>query len=471
MRRNFLGLLALTLVATASGCTGLSLGENDPDGNLGSYLGDGSVAVDPVNETTYVLVTETPADPESGALEEKTLLAVRAGATKAIEVADLSGREDPRLLFTSAGVIAMSQLDTYQEELLLLDRDTFEEIDSVTAPTYYWGTRLSASRRWIGVADNNDSDYDLHVIDSESLETRVIPHGGDMIEAMFANEHDRLVAISLDYETHKARLLSWDMNVLEDQNFAQTINPDIWDGADIDVTVDGVEWDSFFSFTWVGISPDDRLAVFPVRVFDEKADGSIDDYQLIVLDLQTQETRIIPRAKGPVGFTPDGSSIVSYDEGPDGEQRLVLIDAETLEADEPVDVAIDGGISYFLSHQGNYVVVASNWGDESLVLYDIDSQKQTKMAGPAVGLTEFVVRAEPEEMYVVEPFAEEGSLFRVNLEEAVVETVITPFTAEHIGILPRRDELVLTDTSRNTLHFMDPDSGKVVREVSLGFDD
>ncbi|NUP11718.1 MAG: hypothetical protein HOW73_37200 [Polyangiaceae bacterium] len=475
MRTTSLRFLALHFVAAAAltGCTGLSLGENDPNSNLGTYLGDGSVAVDPESETTYVLVSAEPRQDQTDEQVKRTLFAVRPGAKEAEEIADLSERGDPRLLFTSNGVLAMSQKGS-EEELLLLDNESFEEKARVTVPTWYWGTRQSASRRWVGVADNADSDYDIHLIDAKTLETRVIPHGGDYIEAMFANESDRLVAISLDEQTHQARLLSWDMNDLEASEFTVFPESGLWSGADIDVSVDDIEWDSFFSFTWVGISPDDRLAVFPVKKYDgevEIGDASIDDYQLVVLNLETKETHIIPRAKGPVGFTPDGSSIVSYDEGPDGEQRLLLIDAETLEPDaEPVDVAIDGSISYFVSHQGNYVVVASNWGDESLVLYDIDSRKQTKMAGPAVGLQEFVSRANPEELWAVSNDGYEGDLYRVDLQAAEVYTVSTPFEPEHIGILPARDELVLTDLDRRTLHFMDPDSEIVLRQVELPFE-
>jgi dipeptidyl aminopeptidase/acylaminoacyl peptidase len=474
MRTNFLGLLVLqtSLAALTAGCTGFSLGENEPDNNLGTYLGDGAVAVDPDNETTYVLLSEEIYDEEDGsALEtERTLFAVRAGATEAEAVADLSGRDDPRLLFTSNGVLAMSQQDD-SEELLLLDRETFEQKARTTVPTWYYGTRLSASRRWVGVADNDSSDYDIHVIDSETLDTRVIPHGGDLLEAMFLNQSDRLAAISLDDASHEARLLVWDMNLLAATEFMQLPGSEVWAGAVIDVVVPDVEWDSWFSFTWVGISPDDRLAVFPVKKWDgeyEIGDSDPDDYQLIVLDLETRQTTIIPRAKGPIGFTPDGSSIVSYDETADGEQRLLLIDALTLEPDpEPIDVAIDGSISYFVSHEGNYVVVASSDGEQSLVLYDIDNKKETKMAGPGVGLTEFVSRSDPEELWVVQRDSYGGDLYRVDLQGAEVEEISVPFSPEHIGILPKRDELVLTDFGRTTLHFMDPTTEKVLREVEL----
>lgn len=467
-RLGFLTLLAVTATSTLSGCTGFSLGENDPDNNLGTSLGDGRVAVDPETETTFVVVSE--ADELEQSDVARTLFAVRAGSSKAEAIADLSSTADPRMLFTSAGVMTMTEQGG-KEELVVRDRKTFEVKNSAVLPVTYFGTRLSASRRWVGVADNVDVDFDIHLIDSESLETRVIPHGGDMIEAMFANEQERLVAISLDSTTHKARLLSWDIPTLEQNDFEE--NGGIWEHADIDVSIDRVEWDSFFSYTWVSISPDDRLAVFPVKVFDgedEFGSASIDDYQLIVLNLETSETTIIPRAKGPVGFTPDGSSIVSYDETDTGEQRLVLIDAETLEVDEePLDVVIDGSISYFVSHFGNYVVVASSNGGQGLVLYDIDNQKETRMAGPNVGLTEFVSRANPEELWAVESDGSTGDLYRIDLQAAEVSEVSTKFEPEHIGILPKRDELVLTDLSRRTLHFLDPKSEKELRSVELPF--
>ena len=62
-----------------------------------------------------------------------------------------------------------------------------------------------------------------------------------------------------------------------------------------------------------------------------------------------------------------------------GDALGALVDAKTLEVDEE-EVAIEGGISYFVSHANNYVIVASNWGDQSLVLYDVDGYSAKEIA-------------------------------------------------------------------------------------------
>lgn len=472
MTRRLLGFASFTSVLALTGCTGLSLGENNPNGNLGSYLGDGRVAVDPVTETAYTLLERT--DSKTFA-KSQILFGVKAGGDVAQKVIDLGDREDPRLLFLSSGMLVMSQKGS-SEEMVLLDRDTFKPKKTALADTWYWGTRLSASKRHFAVADNEGLHHDIHVIDSTSLETHVLPHGGDALEAMFTNVSDKLLAISFDTPAHKARILSWDMADLEANKFALGDSGE-WAGKQLDIPLENVDPDGFFSFTWVGVSPDDKLAVFPVIQFDPNAKPedpiSEDAYELIVVHLDTGETSVVPRAKGPVGFTPDGSTIVSYDESPGtNDQRLKLIDAKTLQVDEE-EVAIDGGISYFVSHDDNWVVVASNWGDQSLVLYDVDNDKQTKMSGPGVSLTEFVSRSEPQQLWIVEsgtdsetkkPF---GDLFVADFASGEVRQVPTSFLATHIGILPKRDELVLTDLDHGALHFFDPTKESVTREVKL----
>ena len=63
------------------------------------------------------------------------------------------------------------------------------------------------------------------------------------------------------------------------------------------------------------VSPDSRSAVIPV--VDATRCGPVpaeDDpcHELVIVDLDSGATRIVGNARGPVGFTPDGSTIVSY---------------------------------------------------------------------------------------------------------------------------------------------------------------
>jgi hypothetical protein len=458
--RPWLGLVFLPLL---SACTGFSLGENDPNSNLGTALGGGEIAVDPRTENTFVLLDAT--DDQTGELTSRKLFAVAPDEGGPSLVSDLTGRDDPRMLFVEPGIMLMSEANG-GERLDLLDQNDFHLKKSVEVPGSYWGTRLSASRRWVGVADNDDPHFPIHVIDSKDLGDHAIPHGGDNLEAMFGNASERLFAIVFYDSTHEARILSWDMHVLETAKFLG-IDPDgVWSGADLDITVPDVVSDFDFSFTWVGVSPDDAHVVFPVRKWtgkDPLENAPADEYELLVVDTADGGLRTVPSAKGPVGFTPDGSTIVSYGrEDASGDQKLLLVDAETLEVDEQ-EVSVDGGLSYFVSREGNFVVVASNWGGQQLSLYDVDNQKETKMAGKGIGLTEFVSRIGHDELWAIDSEA----LYRVDMAAAVVEDVSLPFSPSHINILPKRDRLVLGATDPRYLQFFDPSTRTVTRTVDL----
>jgi hypothetical protein len=455
---RILPCLALSL----SACTGLSLGENAPDSNLGAYLEGGRVAVDPTTETTFTIV-DTCDDAECAA-PARELVAVRPGASTAEKVLDLTGRDDARLLFVEPGILSMAQ-SKGRERLELLDRDTFEPLATRDSDTWYWGTRISGSRRWIAVADNAAPPWDLHLIDAATLKPRVIPHGGEWLETMFTHAGDRLVSIVFAGADEPARLLVHDLETVSQLGFSVAPGSSTW-VTEFDVPVPNVFPDAWFSFTWVGISPDDRLAVFPVLREVEGAPDVV--HSLLVLDLETGNVRTIDDAKGPVGFSPDGSTIVSYgDTNAEGDQALVLIDAETLERDVE-SVPIDGGVSFFVSHQGAEIVVASNGGKQSLVLVDIDAGTTATMAGPGVGLEEFVSRESANELWLVD----ESSLYVADLDASRVDEVKLDVPAEHIGILPQRDEIVVAsdwnaDEIVPTLHFLDPSNRTLTRSVPL----
>src|SRR5690606_4712967 len=105
--------------------------------------------------------------------------------------------------------------------------------------------------------------------------------------------------------------------------------------------------DSCVSFTWISTSPDGRWAAVPLR------DVATQRYEVALVDLGAKSHRIVPDAKGPVGFTGDSQTIVSYvGEGhapvgsnicrgsskgevepsaPPGPEHIVLVDVTTLE--------------------------------------------------------------------------------------------------------------------------------------------
>src|SRR5690606_17889381 len=104
MRRLLTLLFALSLGASAplsNGCTGMTLGENGPGRD--TYLEDGSIAVDPVTETAYVLrrtdVTHEEADGTTWRETFKHLYRVSPDDAGAHLLADVSDLDDLRMLF------------------------------------------------------------------------------------------------------------------------------------------------------------------------------------------------------------------------------------------------------------------------------------------------------------------------------------------------------------------------------------
>jgi hypothetical protein len=469
-------LPAFAAMLFLTGCTGFSLNEQKAGGD--TYLQNGALGVDDRTELSFI---RNEYKNEKTLEETAYLRAIDPDSGAVSEVADLTGREDTRILFPASGVLLMSEQNG-TDELLLLDKDTLAEQQRETVNVRYHGTRMSSSRDWIAVADNTSEHAPIHIIDSQILTRRIIPHNGDWLEAMWMNKTDELYAIVFydadpnvpDSKPH-ARILSWSMEDVEAGKF----EPDesgFWPDRKTDIDIPNVTGDFLFSFTWVGISPDDKWAVFPVIETDA---ATPQEYELIVLETETGEIRTVPDAKGPVGFTPDGSTIVSYDDkgsqnGPGGktpddeiDQRLLLIDVNTLEVD-PQDVDISGGITYFISRDGNYVVVASSLSDEKLVLHDIDNGTSTQMAGPAIGLNEFVSREGKNELWL----ADEASLYKIDMAAGELSQIELKYSIQHLNILPKHDWLVMSDVPATAeqapqVHFFDPVSLKDAKAVAM----
>jgi hypothetical protein len=459
-------LVALVFPALLSGCTGLSFGENLPGSDV--YLADGSIAVDDRTETSFVLQTAPQqAATASGAQPpppESALFAVNPDTGGVQKVTSMTGRTDPRMLFPASGLLLMSELNG-RDKLELFDKDTFAPLQSVELDIRYHGTRLSPSRNYIGVADNTTANYPIHIVDAATLERNIMPHNGEWLEGVWMNTSDRFVSIVFydsKTQTPKARVLSWSIDKVAEGGYKTDEATGFWSSPELDIDLPGVTSDFLFSFTWVAVSPNDRYAVFPVRKAEPEGKYS---YELIVIDTTNGEVRTVPDAKGPVGFTPDSSTIVSYKDIPAEKgtnQALLLINAETLEIDQE-EVAIDGGITYFISHDGAYIVVASSLGGQELVLYDVEQDKSTQMTGPGIGLNEFVSRGEKGEMWI----ADSGSLYRLDLYKGELDEITTDFSPEHINILPKRDLLVLDDGLSNALRFFSPTTLDTVRQTTL----
>lgn len=481
--------LLLCCAALAMGaCTGLSFGENGPGRD--TYLEDGSIAVDPLTETVYVLRRTEVTHDEGGPGERtevfKHLYAIDPGGGGGAprHVADVSDLEDLRMLFPRDQVLLMGER-AGQDLLRVLDPSTGALLREIETDTRYHGTRLSPSGRFVAVADNADPMLPIHLIDTETYDTVVVPHDGVWLEAMWANGGDVLVAM-IDYEltwgfqepdpeAARMRFVAWDVAQLAANGFPTDAG--LFADPIFDVTVDGVTRDSAFSFSWVGIDPEDRYAVFPVRSHRPEdpateGPGGHEGWHadLLVVEIATGALRRVDNAFGPVGFTPDGTTIVSYgyveevDEDGDAtlDPRLVMVDTMTLEA-QALEIPIEGGPSFFVTREGSWVVVASAFGNEQLVLYDVDAGTMTRVSGDPVGLNEFVSRRGVPELWLIDG----GALYRLDLMSAALERVTVGGRVDRINVLPMRDELVLGTLDGGTITFFDPEERRTLRAVML----
>ena len=470
-------LLRLLLVLLGcSGCTGLALGLNAA--GAPTHVGSGSLAVDDRTETTFVLSTHTTA---RGV--ERRLHGVPADGEAALVHTSLN-ELDQRVLFPHTGVLLMSEVKNGGERLTLFDRGTFSEKRSATVRSHYWGTRMSPTGKWIAVADNDDDALPIHVIDASSLEVRPIPHAGDWLEATWSTERDLLVAaIFEEGEAPSVRIATWAMDAVNERQFA-TDTTGAWASPELDITIDGKVSDGCLSFTWISTSPDGRWAAVPLR--DVQSAG----YELVLVDLMTRTHRIVDHAKGPVGFTDDSQTIVSYaGEGaapagagscakgrrqnpevhaPIGPEHIVLIDVTSLHqrrAEVP-------GLEHFNFHVLDTSVIVAPLGTAktNMFIFDVREPERGSVVDSAgAQLTEFIQRPLDHDVWLVS----DGLLHRIDLTRRQIELYDLGFAATHVNHLPQRDLLVLDERKPGAstipvgLLFWDPDERRITRRVAL----
>lgn len=449
------GLSTALVCIAAAGCGG-AVDSNEPGAD--TYLGFGAIAVDPRTETAFVV----SGDDGSGG----KLWAVEADAGHARLVQDLGGARDLRLLFPTSGLLLMSEADDGRDTLTLLDHTSFAVKKTVTKPARYHGTRVSPSGRFLAVADNAAQGAPIHVVDTATLEHVVVPHDGEWLEAVWLNGTDTLVAIVF-YETRtpraRARLLTWSLGA-----DAPLPPAERWATPDLDVRVDGVEPPELFSATagdaeihayWtrIGVHPGDADVVFPTM--------AVGGPRLVLLDPARGTTRFHDGASGPVGFSPDGSSILAYSFGVGDAPPpvLLVIDRARLEAAEVV-LPYRAWPEFFVSGEGNLVVIAPTWVESGdLALYDLDNGIMSRVRGARVHLQEFVSRPGHGELWLVEK-----GLFRFDYLMAELEAIALDWQPDHVAILPQRDQLALDDRGGRRLVFWSPQTRTVVRSVALG---
>lgn len=420
-------------VIVVSGCTGMTLGENVPGGDTwveperpmdGEHL-MGALAVERDGDRVWAIHAEA-----RGVERRDTLAAIDPATGKVSQVMNVGGTTDRRVVFPADDRMLLMAQDNGMEHLILFDTDALEPIASRLASTWYWGTRTSPSGNLLVVADNADPAAPIHVIETATLDARAIEHGGDAIEAMWNHHDDRLLVVSVTSPwtpDASARLLRYDLSAAS-----------IADGLpepELAIELSGYDWDLWFSFTWIGVSPDDRWAVFPLRRDGKPA--------LVILDQQAGTTQTIS-GLGPVGFTADSRTIVSYGYSAEGEAELRLIDP----ASHAVTVAplgFDALLSFYVTREGNHVIAtstlpptsAASFAPTQAVHYDVDSEQVTELAD-WFDLTDLVTRPGTSQVWL----ESQGALCRVDLSTREMAWLDGYNEFESIGIRIPADQIV-----------------------------
>jgi hypothetical protein len=425
---------AHALALLLSGCTGFSLGENGPGGDTWTEPpwtdeGEhrvGAIAVERDEDQLWVVHQET----RGGELRAH-LSAIDPESRATTEVLDVSGFDDRRVVFPAADRMLLLAQQGGMESLVLFDTIANQRIASTTKPTWYWGTRTSPSGRALVVADNAAPLAPLHVIDTATLKHQVLEHDGEAIEAMWNHGSDVLLAVSVadPFSDHPvAKLLRYDLAGV-DLAAPLPAPTTTWQ-------LGGYDWDFLFSFTWIGISPDDRWAVFPlIKRTVGPADGQ---HVLLVLDQTTGALSEIA-GSGPVGFTRDSKYIVSY--GPrtgGGGEDLWLIDPKT-RARTTVAMPWAAGISYFVMHDSDHVVVTPvlATGTTFPVVVDTVTLEQRAIDRTPLWLSDFVSRPGHDQLFV----ESDGRV--IDLALATARAVDVPLSGiMNINVRPTADQAV-----------------------------
>ena len=192
-----------------SACTGATLGERtagddtylEPydfhDTGDGREVGLGSIGVDPATGISFVVQDVRTREPDGTLLDErKTLFAVPPEGDTPSGQSDLSHLQDLRIIFPGDEVILLGELEG-ADYLSFLDARTLQTLETMPAldGARYHGTRLSPSKQFLAVCDNNDRPCPIHVVDLETRTTEIIPHDGFWLEAMWLEQADTLFAV------------------------------------------------------------------------------------------------------------------------------------------------------------------------------------------------------------------------------------------------------------------------------------
>lgn len=465
---------SLCALVCCSACSGLTFNERSPSND--NFIGDvpdldagqialGSIAVHLDSNTAVLMRAESRNDGTS-----QQIFTVDVENSRVSAPLNIRGEEDVRVTFPANDYLLFTE-KFGRDTLRRVDLETNAVLQQRDFPVRFHGTRTSASRHWVAVADNSSGAPNTHIIDTNDLSSTILPTNGDWLEATWLRTRDEFVVIEFfNAYTDRAyaRVLSWTMTKLVESNFVMT-DEGYFPDPEIDMRIDNVQEDGFFSYTWIGVSPNDSQIVIPVHY---RISESQSDERWIVIDTATHDLRWVEAPVAPVGFTPDGSTIVAQDTTYVDEEvhgALLLVDATTLEKGH-IPLPIVSAPTFFVSHAGNLVVAAPSWPLETapLVLVDLDTEEVAQLEGGPRALGEFAVAPSTQELWLLEyPLLENTKLFRVNMMDATWEQMSLSFDPSHINILPDGRHLLLTAKFGDSLHVYDTVEERLSNTIAI----
>lgn len=456
-------LLGSALVVVAVACGGSGGGEtdgfNEPGGDTDlepdSWVehGLGSVGLELDESHAWVInVGQRGYDLDGDGWDDEYLqraslvaLTLDGESLHATDVLDASAGADRRISFPAPErAVYFEQVGYHTEHMVLIDTHHLQPLLERTVSGFFTGARSSPSRNYIVANDQLDGAWRLAMVHSSSLETALVPQDGFMPQGVWNRTSDRLWTVAMGLSPAWARVRRQRVDAVDEYE------------TEIDVYLDGFGCDPKFDYSWVAVSPDDRWAVFPLW------QGS--DRNLTVIDQLDGTHRVIP-GSGPVGFTPDGSAIVSYGNLPGkAVSWLYLTDPVTLESRAVLlsDLAVP---QYYTVPNGNWVVIAAAGGSDKIIIYDWQTGETTSLTTPLpVGLEEFVARPSSDELWMVS----QEQLFKLDLGDKALEAIATPgFAIRHVNVLPSRDALIFTEPTGGRVKVFDMATREFIAGVEL----
>lgn len=555
--------LLLVGFGLACGAGGATFGENAP-GNAqyggGTYLDDatvtpdtpegvgenGSLGVDPDTEYTYTQQVRM-LDGEA----EKRLVVVPPNGTPR-EVMDLTDFEDVRILFPPESVLVMAQPIESEENvdsglcrrpnrssksgcgdhLFWFDKLARQKLRQLETDSLYHGTRLSPKRNYLAVADNFTDGDNIHLLNTNTGETNVVPNPVGWYEGMWLHDEDVLVTAGFETTSHDdatvrfLRIREWSPRNGDEQADLSSSTCFFEEGEQppegCDVMIPGVTALYCNTFSWISVSRDDRWVAVPA----ERSEGQP---VLVLVDRELNEIHTIEDTWGPVGFTPDSKSVVGFGfasrEGADAfghgrEPHLTIIDLGTMEAThEPTPG--DQAPTFFVSNDSVDIVVANAGTGEAMMIVDLEAGTAEQMPGPNVAARGRQVdlgelRSEYEldrrtisannlvrdqaivnvvdtcdertchtgenmDVGLTEFVSRTGEqelwliestgFLRIDLERGYAESIPIDPLPKHINILPNRDLLVIDSPQQMQIRFFDPSTRRIshVESIALGW--